>query len=102
MLSKGEDLHLRLTFGDVVHGLQTRKGRQQLTLADAKGAGNLPGRPVADPRVEHLARMDQIIEGAQRLFHRRLGIEIVNEVDVEVIGLQSPKTDVDLLVNVTP
>ena len=46
------------------------------------------GAPLADADVVHLALTDQIVERAQRLFERRLDVEAMGLVQVEVICAQ--------------
>ena len=46
--------------------------------------------------VAHLARSHQVVEGRHGLLDRRLGVEAVDVVDVDVVGAQPPQRRVDL------
>ena len=59
--------------------------------------GRCPGRHVGEPYVPDLARGYQVIEGAKGLVHRRYRVEVVQPVDVDVVGLQAAQRILQLL-----
>ena len=87
-----QDFHLHLPLDQAVHGLNAGEGGQPLAGAVAKGLGDLPGGPVAHRRVEDLAAAHQVVEGGEGFLHRRVVVEVVNEVQVEAVRPQPPET----------
>src|SRR6266851_3172781 len=45
--------------------------------------------------IAHLALLDDVIEGAHRLFERRVDIRPMHQIDIDVIGLQVPQALLD-------
>ena len=59
-----------------------------ISSAISQRLGDLGGLPLADADVQHLALADEVVEGPQRLLERRLVVEAVRLVEVDVVGLQ--------------
>ena len=78
------------------------KGGQPLAGAVAEGFGNLPSGPVAHGWVEDFAAAHQVVECGEGLFHRRIFVEVVDEVQVEAVRLQPPETGFYGLHNMPP
>src|SRR5665647_40900 len=87
--------------------------REMFPLLDLQGVDSIPWSPLAGGRVlhggelprvhaggadvAHLAGLDHVVERFHRLFARRLGVEAVDLVEVDVVGAQPGQRGVDLL-----
>ena len=47
---------------------------------------------IRKPNVPNLARFHEAVEGFRGLFNRRVRIHLVSEINVDVVGSQSPQT----------
>ena len=78
----------------------TAAGRRRTGRRRRVQAGlDLLGRPLAEADVAGLARVDDLGERLHRLLDRRLDVEAVALVEVDVVGLQALQRRVDLLVD---
>src|SRR6185437_13218747 len=98
-LSQGREDHLTdpLAFaernnlplnGTVEHAVLRLAGDDLVDIVlagEGYGAGDLRGRPLADPSVEHLPLGDQVIDGAERLIDRSSRVESVALVEVDIV-----------------
>ncbi len=73
----------------VVGGLFTTVARVSPTIADGQSLHHPPGRVGGAGHVADLARSNQVVESSQRLLLMRLRIESVDEVEIDVVRLQS-------------
>ena len=88
-------LALFLALDHVVEILHRDGPRIALPVGDHHHLGELVGRHGRAADVAHLARAHELVERVHGLFHRRVRIEPVDLVDVDVIGLQAPELLVD-------
>ncbi len=84
-----EPVHLALFFArdqivEVLHG--DRPGIAP-PVGDHDHLRELVGRHGRAADVPHLARAHDLVERVHRLFHRRMGVEAMNLIDVDVVGL---------------
>ena len=75
-----QDLLLRVAGPERVLGLQRRD------RVGGVGAADRLGRGLGEPDVADLALLDELAEGADRLLDRRLGVDAVLVVEVDVVG----------------
>ena len=61
---------------------------QTLTIGNPQRLHELPGGVVGATDVADLARLQKVIESAQRLLERRLPIPLVHLIEVDVIGAE--------------
>ena len=52
--------------------------------------------------IEDFAAAHQVVERGEGLFHRRIFVEVVDEVEVEAVRLQAPETGLYGLHNMPP
>ena len=76
------------------------ESRQAAHVTDPQPTREPPRFDVAGSDVEHLAHANQVVERGERLFERRVGIGLMNEVQIEPIGPQPRQAFVDLLEDV--
>jgi hypothetical protein len=88
-LQHRDQLALEVAAGDRVVGLQALEARQAEPLGNAERLRDLPGRPVRNADVAHMAVLHQGVERAHRFLDRRRRIEAVDLVQVDVIELQA-------------
>ena len=69
-------------------GCTQRNAAQPLPRGDPQRLGDLPGREVAHRRVADLALRDQVVQGAERVLDGRVLVEVVQEIEVQVVGAQ--------------
>ena len=72
---------------------------QRSTPGSARDAFDLLDGPFAEADVAGLAGPDDLAERRDRLLQRRLGVEAVTLVEVDVVGLQTGERGIDLLVD---
>ena len=65
----------------------------------SSAGADLLRRPLREPEVASLARLDDLGQRLHRLLDRNVGIEAVALVEVDVVGLQAGERSVDLLVD---
>ena len=73
----------------VVARLDAVEAGEAVRVAGPEGVTQLPGREVGAADVAHLARLDQCVQGAQRLLNGRVRVGRVDLVQVNVVGLQA-------------
>lgn len=77
--------------------LQRDDRRPPAETRDGGRLGSSPRRHVGESDVTDLPVADQVIQCAERLLDRRGRVEIVQPVDVDVVGLQTPQRVLQLL-----
>jgi len=68
-----------------------------LPRRDTERLHQLPGREIRTADVTHLALTYGVVERAEGLFRWRERIKIVNLVEVDVVGLKTPKAGFERL-----
>ena len=100
-LQRGHDLLV-----DVAHDQSIAAGsRRTLPAVDVAQPQRLHQPPCLEVRargVEHLALAHEVVEGAQHLLERRRVVDVVDEEDVDIVGLQPLQHGLDLLLDVQP
>jgi len=76
------------TIVEVVLGLQHLVARQALGLGGIQGRAQLDRIEVRGPDGPHFARRDQLLVGRQGLLMRRVRVELVRQVQIDVVRLQ--------------
>ena len=94
------DLAFQVAPGHRVVGLQRFEARQAQPLGDAQRLDDLPGRPVGDADVAHVALAHQLVERAHGLLDRRGRVEAVDLVQVDVLELQPLQAGLDAVEDV--
>ena len=97
-----QDFDFGLAFDQVVHGLQAFDARQSVVFGDALRFHRLPGGPVAKGWVQDFALPHQVIQGAHGFFNRRVGVIMMQEIDVDAVGFQSFQALFDADLDVSP
>ena len=89
--------HLALFFAidQVVVILHADEARQAVRVGGGEHLGELPGEHAGGADVERLARAHDVVQRAQRLFDRRVVIEAVDLVEIDVIGAEPAQAVVD-------
>ena len=100
MLRQRQELHLGLALDQAVHGLDALEARQPLAGGHPERRGDLPRGEVADPQVEHLALVDQVVERPERLVERGVRIGEVHVVEVDPVRAEAPEAPLDRLPDV--
>ena len=73
----------------IVLVLNADEARQIAAIALPEGFDDFPGAEVAAAYVAHLACSDHVVECSQCFFERRTGVEAMEEVEVDIVGLES-------------
>ena len=72
----------------IVLVLNADEARQIAAIALPEGFDDFPGAEVAAAYIAHLARSDHVVECPQCFFERRNGVEGMEEVEVDIVGLE--------------
>src|SRR4029077_20148950 len=88
-LQHRDQLALEVAAGDRVIRLQALEARQAEPLGNDERLRDLPGRPVRNADVAHMAVLHHGVERTHRFLERRRWIEAVDLVQVDVIELQA-------------
>ena len=88
-------LALFLALDEVVEVLHGNRPGIALPVGDHHHLGELVGRHGRAADVAHLARAHDLVERVHGLLDRRVGIEAMDLVDVDVVGLQALELEVD-------
>src|SRR5262249_46319383 len=96
VLAEWEHLALGRAIEQTVRILNPAEPCERTPLADRQRPRKAPRVDIARADVEHLAGADAIVEGDERLLERRLRIRLVNQIQIEAIGLQPRQAGVDL------
>ena len=96
------DLLVDVAHHEAVLRLVGRKARPAPALADPKRLHQAPRLEIRAGGVEDLALALEIVERAQHLLERRLMVDVMDVVDVDVVGLQPLQRSFDLLLDVQP
>src|SRR6266511_1468055 len=94
LAQRRQDLDLRITAPERVLGLQRRDGVDNVCAADGGG------RRFRQAEVPHLARFDELGHRADRLLDRRVRVDAVLVVEVDVVNAEPPERGVARLPNV--
>ncbi len=94
-LAERQQLALDLAEEQVVARLDGVEARQPLRLAPAERPRHLPRGVVRAADVARLAGAHHVVEGAQGLVHRRLGVGVVDLVEVDVVGAEAAQRALD-------
>jgi len=92
-----EAVHLLLLFAsdEIIEVLHRNRPRVSLPVGDHDHLRELVGGHGRAADVAHLARLNDLVERVHRLLDRRVRIEAMELVDVDVIGLQALQLLVD-------
>src|SRR5664280_511261 len=92
-----EHLALLLAHDQVVLVLHRDEAGPAAEVGRVLHRGELPRVHAGRADVAHLPGLDHVVESFHRLFDRRLGVEAVDLVEVDVVGAQPGQRGVDLL-----
>ncbi len=90
-LAGGQDLQLDGALQQVVDALLAGQAREVTGASCLLGLGDVPAREVRRARVEHLALGDEGLHRLPDLVPRRVAVDVVELVQVDVVGLQPPQ-----------
>ncbi len=89
LLGRWQQLKFRMPIQQVVARLRGIHSRQIILIRDPQALGDLRTTEVGAADISHLALMNEIIQCSQRLLQRRLRVERVHLVEVDVVRLKS-------------
>ena len=95
-LAKRQDFFLGAAVEDVERGLLDVEARHVELFGDEVRFGELPGGEGAAGQIEHLAAAHQVVQRAEGLVDRGVGIGAVDVVEVDAIGLEALEALFDL------
>ena len=95
-LAGGSELPFGGPVDQVVLHLRGDGCLQTPVVSDPQGLGDLPGGMVGQADVADLARPDQIVIGGEGLLQWRVRVGVVGVVEIDVVGLQTAETRLDL------
>ncbi len=96
------DLLVEVAHHQAVLRLVAGEADPAVALAEPHRLDQAPRLVVRAAGVEHLALAHEIVEGAQHLVERGLMVDVMDVVDVDVVGLQPFQAGLDLLLDVQP
>ena len=97
-----QQLRFDIPMKQIIARLHAIVAGQAVPGADADRERELPGGIIRAAEIADFALPDAVIERAQRLFERRLRIEAVRLIEIDVIGLQPAETIIDGLDDMPP
>src|SRR6478752_1396579 len=100
VFEQGNDLPFEIAARDRVISLKRVESGQVPEFGDAEGFGDFPGLPVGAADVANLSLLHQGVESANRLIDRSHGIDAMDLVQVDMVGLQTAETGLHTVHNV--
>jgi hypothetical protein len=88
--AEGEELTFDLAEQKVVARLYRVEAHEVAGLAPAERPRHLVRQEIGTADIADLARMDEVVQGSQRLVDRRRGIRRVELVEIDVVSAESP------------
>jgi hypothetical protein len=98
--AEGHQLPLVVTADERVVDLMSDVAGEAVTVRDGERLHQVPAGEIGAGDVADFAFANELVEGVERLFDGREGVEGVHVVDVDVIGLEAAQTAFDLAAQV--
>jgi hypothetical protein len=99
-LATWQELFLNRTFEHTVLGLHANQWLDPQCPGHTHGVRHLPGGKIGTANVADLPLLHQSVHGAQGFLHGCERVIVVDLIEVQVIGLESLQSEVDLINNV--